>query len=153
MLKAVLTDSKSKHELRNDNDPSGRPTLVTADYGKLHGTFKSAVGAAGATTVVVAARSHDGITLTDLIVNIEKTPSALATVQITDAAGNGPVVLAVVASDTGATLAVPFAGNFATWESARIEVIAVNAAANVTIGYYRTPEESTLTFSEWDARR
>jgi len=134
-------------------DPSGHPTLVTSTYARLHGTFTSVVGATGATTTVVAARGDEGITLTDLIVNIEKTNGASATVQVEDADGNGPIILAVVASDTGATMAISFQGNFATWKAARIEVVAVNADANVTVGYYRTPEDNTLSFAQWDSKR
>jgi len=153
MIKSRLADSATGKNLHTDNDPSGEPTLVTTDYARLHGTFASATGTAGTTSTVIAARGNEGITVTDLIVNIEKTNNASATVQVTDASANGPVVLAVVAADTGGTLAISFQGNFATWKAARIEVVAVAADANVTVGYYRTPEENTLSFATWDARR
>ena len=153
MIKAVLTDASTGKEIHVYKDPSGHPTLVIATYGRLHGTFASVVGTSGNTTIVVAAKGDEGITLTDLIINIEKTNNASATVQITDADGNGPIILAVVASDTGATMSIPFQGNFATWKSARVEVVAAAADANVTVGYYRTPEETTKTFAEWDALR
>ncbi len=153
MLKVRLTDQSTNKELHSDIDNSGKPTLVTTNYGRLHGTFASVVGGSGATTTVIAARDKEGITVTDLIVNIEKSNNASATVQVEDADGNGPIILAVVESDTGATLAIPFQGNFGTWQAARIEVVAVAADANVTVGYYRTPEETTPAFAEWDALR
>lgn len=153
MIKTRLTDPGTGKALHTYKDPSGHPTLVTTNYARLHGTFSSATGGAGATTTIIAARGNEGITLTDLIINIEKTQNASATVQVTDAAGNGPVILAVVASDTGATLAVSFQGNFASWNAARVEVVAVAADANVTVGYYRTPEANTRAFAEWDALR
>ncbi len=152
-IDTILIDSKTNKDLHTSEDPSGHPTLVTTDYGRIHGTFASISGTSGSTTTIVAAMGDQGITLTDLIVNIEKTNNAIATVEVTDADGNGPVVLAVVASDTGQTLAIAFQGNFATWKAARIEVVAVAADANVTVGYYRTPKNSTRTFAEWDALR
>jgi hypothetical protein len=153
MIKVRLIDTSTGKDLHTYDDPSGHPTLVTTDYGRLHGTFASAVGGAGVTTTVIAANGGEGITLTDLIVNIEKAPNSVATVQVTDADGSGPVILAVVASDEGSTLAIPFQGNFATWKAARIEVVAVTSAANVTVGYFRTPAHHTPTFDEWDATR
>ena len=153
MLKTRLTDAATGKGLHVDNDPSGEPTLVSTNYGRLHGTFASVAGGAGATTTVVAAKGNQGITITDLIVNIAKTQNASATVQVEDADGNGPVILAVVASDTGATISIPFQGKIATWKAARVEVVAVAAVANVTVGYYRTPESNTPGFAEWDARR
>jgi len=153
MLKARLIDIASGKDLHTYSDPSGHPTLVITDYAKLHGTFASVIGTSGDITTIIAARGNQGITLTDLIINIEKTNNASATVQVTDAAGNGPIVLAVVASDTGATMSIPFQGNFSTWKAARIEVVAVSADANVTIGYYRVREDNTLAYAEWDAKR
>jgi len=80
--------------------------------------------------------------------------SGLSTVtKPTVAAGNGPVVLAVVESDTGASIAIPFQGNFSTWKAARVEVVAAAADANVTVGYYRVSEDNTPTYAEWDAKR
>lgn len=152
MIKVRLTDTATGKDLHTYADPSGHPTIVTTDYARLHGTFASVVGPIG-TTTVVAARGDEGITLTDLIVNISKANNASATVEVTDADGNGPILLAVVESDTGATMAISFQGNFATWKAARVEVVAVAAEANVTVGYYRTPEENTKTFAEWDAMR
>jgi len=153
MIKVRLIDTATGKDLHTYADPSGHPTFVTTNYARLHGTFASVVGGTGVTTTVIAARGDEGITLTDLIVNISKANNASATVEVTDADGNGPVLLAVVESDTGATMAIPFQGNFATWKAARVEVVAVAAEANVTVGYYRTPEENTKTFAEWDAMR
>ena len=64
-----------------------------------------------------------------------------------------PIILAVVASDTGASIAIPFRGKFGTWQGAWVEVVAVSADANVTLGYFRTPEAKTMAFAEWDASR
>jgi hypothetical protein len=153
MLNTVLKDTSSGKVLHVYGDPSGHPTLVTTDYGRLHGTFASAVATAGNTAVIIATRGNEGITLTDLIVNIDKTNGASATVQVTDADGSGPVLLAVISSDLGTSMAIAFQGNFSTWQSARVEVIAVAAEANVTMGYYRTPEDTTLTFAAWDEKR
>ncbi len=153
MIGVRLIDVATGKDLHTYPDPGGHPTFVISDYARLHGTFASVVGGTGTTTTVIAARGNEGITLTDLIVNIGKTNNASATVQVEDAAGNGPVILAVVASDTGATLGIGFQGNFATWKAARVEVVAVAADANVTVGYYRVPAENTLAFDAWDARR
>lgn len=153
MIKVRLIDMATGKDLHTYPDPSGHPTFVISDYARLHGTFDSVIGSTGATTTVIAAKGNEGITLTDLIVNIEKANNASATVRVADAAGNGPIILAVVDSDTGATLAIPFQGNFATWKAARIEVVAVAADTNVTVGYYRVPAENTLAFDAWDARR
>jgi hypothetical protein len=153
MIKSVLIDPSSGKLLHVYDDPSGHPTLVTTDYGRLHGTFASGTGTAGNTTTIIAAKSNEGITLTDLVINIEKTNNASATVEVTDADGNGPVVLAVISADLGTSMAIAFQGNFATWQAARVEVVAVAADANVTVGYFRTPEENTLTFDAWDEQR
>jgi len=153
MIKTRLIDTASGRDLHTYPDPSGHPTLVTTNYGRLHGVFASVSAGAGATTTIIAAKGDQGIIITDLIINIAKTNNASATVQVEDAAGNGPIILAVVAADTGASLAVPFQGNIATWQAARIEVVTVAAVANVTIGYIRSPEENTLPFAQWDARR
>ena len=153
MLKTRLVAGRDNRELHSYDGYDGDPVLVTTTHARQHGKFASTVGASGGTTTVVASNSKEGIVITDLIVNIEKANNASATVQIDDAAGNGPIILAVVESDTGATLAIPFQGLFATWQAARVEVIAVNADANVTLGYYRTPEDKTMAYAEWDASR
>ena len=153
MLKVQLTTGHNGKELHSYDGLDGEPVLVTTTHARQHGVFASIVGASGGTSTIIASNSNQGIVITDLIVNIEKANNASATVQIEDADGNGPIILAVVASDTGASIAIPFRGKFGTWQGAWVEVVAVSADANVTLGYFRTPEEKTMAFAEWDASR
>ena len=154
MLKIRIIDTATNKDLHTYPDPSGRPTLVTTDYGRLHGHFASVTATAG-TTTIVAPKGGEGIAITDLIVNIAKGNGASATVQFEDADGNGPIILAVLDAETstGRNMSIPFQGKFTGWKAARIEVVVAVSTANVTVGYYRIPEDNTLSYSEWNATR
>jgi len=153
MIKTRLTDTGTGKNLHTYPDPSGHPTLVITDYGRLHGTFASAVIGSATTTTIVDSAGDKGVSLTDLIISVGRTNGTEVTVQFTDSTPN-TVVIAKVVTDNGATVAIPFQGNWGGWKASQIDVITNNAAdVSVAVGYYRTPEENTLAFPEWDARR
>jgi hypothetical protein len=154
MIKTGLTESKSGKGLHTFNDPSGHPTLVTSDYASLHGTFAEVTLAGAATQTIVEARSNEGIVLTDLIVASEKSAGGKVTIQFTDGV-NTINILELTAVNQQVNMSIPFRGNFAGWQACDIKVVTtgVNIDGSATVGYYRTPEETTLPFEEWDANR
>ena len=156
MLKTRLVDPITGKDLHTYPDPSGHPTFVTTDYGRLHGTFASTVWtAATATTTVVAANSNEGIVLTDLILSCEKVNAGSVTVNYNDADTNAVTIMAADINDAPVNLAIPFQGNWAGWQGCFIEVIVVglNCNGSLALGYYRTPEENTLSYAAWNTLR
>jgi len=120
MLKARLMDTATGKDLHTYPDPSGHPTLVTSNYGRLHGTFGSVTVSAGTTTVIVTARGNQGVVLTDLIISLGKQNGASAIVRFNDAASN-TIVVAQVIRDVGASMSIPFQGNWAGWQGSYLD--------------------------------
>ena len=154
MIKTNLIESGSGRSLHTFLDPSNHPTLVVSDYALLHGTFTAVTLTGAATQTIVEARSKEGIVLTDLIIASEKSTGGKISIQFTDGV-NTINILQMTAVNQQVNMAIPFRGNWAGWQGCDIKVVTtgVNIDGSVSVGYFRTPEETTLTFADWDARR
>ena len=155
MLKTRLVAGRNNKELHSYDGYDDDPVLVTTTHAAHDGHFASAVIEAATTTTIVASNSNQGIALTDLIVSVGKTNGTEVTIQFTDTVAiPNIVIIAKIVTDTGATMAIPFGGRWAGWQGSQIDVVTNNAAdVSVAVGYFRTPEDKTMAYSEWDASR
>jgi hypothetical protein len=155
MIRTVLREADSKEPLHTDRDPSGNPTLVTTNYGKQYGTFSASTISGANTTTIVEAKGNQGIVLTDIIAAFEKNAATgNVTLQFSDGV-NTVIIAGFELSAQPQSLVMPFQGHWAGWQACDIQVVS-DAAGNtgtVSVGYYRTPTNSTLAYDEWDARR
>jgi len=153
MIKSVLTESGSGRQYHTSPELSLDPTLLTTNYGRVHGTFASVTLATAGTQTIVEANENEGIVITDLLISGEKVNGGTIAIQFTDAVNIVQIFLATV-TDGPVNFAVPFQGRWAGWQACDIKVVTVgNIDGSVAVGYYRTPEEFTLPFAEWDAAR
>lgn len=146
---ARASDHKALHTV--DVQPSPEPILVVDNLHRIHGTFASKSRTSGGTTILASPDLHQEIILTDLIVSTDKVQSATIIVQWTDDTET-IIIYSGNASDAPINFAIAFAGRWAGWRDARIEMVTTNALkATVAIGYYKLPEGQT--FAEWDSIR
>ena len=153
MIKSVLTNSKNKKALHTHDGYDGDPVLVTTQHKMYAGGFKSISQTVATTTVLVQPNGNDAIVLTDLIITTEKQAGGSVTVQFTDGT-NTIIILSANVVDAPCNLAIPFAGNWEGWQSARISVVNVgDVIATVSCGYFKISESTALPYDEWLARR
>jgi hypothetical protein len=129
------------------------PSLISHTYGQIKGAFDSTLLSAADTYELVGVTGNESIALTDLIVSAEKKNAGTITIQFNDGTYTEGVVLATV-TDAPINLAIPFVGHWQGWRAAYLEVITSEAIAGcVAVGYFKLPEDKSLTYSEWDAMR
>ena len=57
-------------------------------------------------------------------------------------------------TDAPVALAIPFAGRWGGWQGCDIKVVTVgNIDGSVSVGYFRTPQSKTMSYTEWNAAR
>lgn len=152
-IKAILTDLASGRTLYTDDGFAQWPVLITARHKELYGSFKSVTLSAAGTSTIVAPIGNNGIVLTDLVMTTDKVSGGVVTVQWTDDIRTIEIVTAHV-QDVPCNLAMPFQGNWAGWQGARLEVVVTNAVSTtVSCGYFKISEDVALPYSTWDARR
>lgn len=58
-------------------------------------------------------------------------------------------------SNAPVNVAIPFAGNWAGWRNARIELVVsgANGTATLAVGYFKISKSKTMNYDEWNALR
>ena len=152
MLKTRLVRGSDQEEYCTEDAYDGCPVLVTTEYAKEHGVFKTLVFTSSGTEIIVEAFDLEGLVITDLILSAEK-KDAIISIQFTDAV-NTENILVVNVIDKGMTLAHAFQGKWAGWQGCDIKIVTdKDVDGSIAIGYYRTPEDKTLAYEAWDAER
>lgn len=152
MLKTRLVCSHCGQALQNYHDHTGKPVLGVLRPEQYFGIFTSVTLTTAGTQTVVEAKGDNGIVLTDLIISGEK-KSGVLTVEFTDGV-NTVKIVDITLTSSSANLAIPFQGRFAGWKNCDLQVTtSIDTPGSVTVGYYRTSEEFTKTYSEWNAAR
>jgi hypothetical protein len=135
----------------HDDPTSTDPVLVADSLHRVHGKFTSQKRTSAGTTILAAPELTQELVLTDLIVSTDKVNAATLVVRWTDDTETINIFDGT-ATDAPINLAIAFAGRWAGWRNARIEMVTAGAlAANVAIGYYKIPKGQT--YAEWDAER
>ena len=152
MNKTILARAEDKAALHTAHvSPSPDPVLVTENIHRIHGTFASQSRTTAGTSILATPELNQEIILTDLIVSTEKLNAGVIVVQWTDDVET-IVIYQGFTNDGPINFAIGFAGRFAGWKDARLEMVVTgNMNSTVTVGYYKLPEG--LTFAEWDAIR
>ena len=152
MFLSFLARASDKRALHTaDVQPSPEPVLVTENLHRIHGTFAAQSRSTGGTTILAAPEIDQEIVLTDLIVSTDRVASSTLVIHWTDDAET-IVIYSGNANDAPINFAIAFAGRWAGWKNARIEMVTNNTLkANIAVGYYKLPEG--LTFAQWDAIR
>ena len=154
MIHTTLVQAGGQDALHTaEVSPSPEPVLVTENLHRIHGTFRSATSTGAATTTIATPELDQEIVLTDLIVSTDKVNGATIIVRWIDDLSNSVIIYNGTATDAPINVAIAFAGRWAGWMNARLEMVTVgvNLEANVSIGYYKLPEG--LTYEQWDALR
>ena len=153
MLKARLVAGKSGKEYHTYCGYGNEPVLVTTTHGEHEGHFASVTLESAGTQTIVEAKDKEGIVLTDLLISGEKVNGGSISVQFTDGVKRVSIFIANV-TDAPVSIAIPFRGKWAGWQACDIKVVTIgNIDGSVSVGYFRTPEEKTMAYAEWDARR
>jgi len=154
LIKSILTDVKTKRQICiQDGYCPDYPSLVTATWGSLHGSFKSATRVGAGTSAVVFPSGRDAIVLTDLMLTTDKVNGATATVNFTDGVNTVTLISANV-TDAPCNIGIAFAGHWQGWQSAGINFVTTGVVnATLAIGYFRISEDKALSYSTWNARR
>jgi len=153
MLKTRLVAGRNNKEYHSYDGYAGEPVLVTTTHGEHDGHFASVTLESAGTQTIVEAKDKEGIVLTDLLISGEKVNGGSISVQFTDGVKRVSIFIANV-TDAPVSIAIPFRGKWAGWQACDIKVVTIgNIDGSVSVGYFRTPEEKTMAYAEWDARR
>lgn len=153
MISSVLVNPANNNILSIGKNVHGDDTLLVETYNRLNGTFKAATRSSAGTTIIVEPDDEASIQLTDLILTTDKVALADVTVRFTDGTNTIDIITADVA-DAPVNLAIAFAGRWAGWKDARVEMVTVAAVtATVAIGYIKVPQSLTIAYDTWDALR
>ena len=153
MLKTRLICGRTGGELHSYGGYDGDPVLGVTTHEKKNGHFAAATRSAAGTTTIIAARSNDGIVLTDLMLTTDKVNGATAIVSITDGS-NTVNLIAADLTDAPCNIAIPFVGRWETWRAARVDLITTGVVvATLSLGYFRIPWNTARSYSVWDAER
>ena len=146
-----LASGKHLHNVPFNQDGIEGVVIVTTDIGHEYGRWKTAT-TNNTTARLVTPETSGAIQLTDIIVSSEKQVGATVTVQFND--GSTSEIIMSAQADVPIQLATPFAGRWAGWKDAYIEVF-VGAAFNATValGYIKLAPADTLDYAAWDALR
>lgn len=130
--------------------------LGTTTYQKEHSVFQSVNWSAAqvAETAICSPDGDGSLELTDLFVHTDK--SNLGTLKLHfDDGTNEEVLLYAVLSDLPARLSAHFVGKIQGWQSASFyyTVAGANSTGVVTVAYIKHNKASSLTYSDWNARR
>lgn len=149
----VLIDAATKKALAVASTAWGK-VLCVQSPGKEFGTFNSTTLGALDTFVLAETMGDGGIELTDLLLTTEKKAAAVITVRFYDGT-NAVNVLTAYPQDLPISIALNFAGNWAGWQNAHVEVVVTGAAAlgSCAIGYIKRLKGDTLKYTDWIARR
>lgn len=150
MIKTIATDSGTTKALLIQSTDEG-PIPIGGTLANLRGTFKSTSRTSAGTSIITSPALGKSIVLTDLIVGTDKVNGATITVQFTD--GTDTIeIYSGNATDAPINVAIAFAGNWAGWKDARVEMVTTNALkATVAVGYYKL--DTGQTYEVWDSFR
>ena len=153
MLKTSLICGRTGGELHSYDGYDGDPVLVVTTHEKKNGHFAAATRSSAGTTTVIAARSNDGIVLTDLMLTTDKVNGATAIVSVTDGS-NTVNLIAADLTDAPCNIAIPFVGRWETWQATRVDLITTGVVvATLSLGYFRIPWNTARPYSVWNAER
>jgi len=158
MLKIALLNSATRQALHTakaflqfTKATGDEDVLITTDFIRAHGTFKSATRTTGGTTVIASPDPERSIAITDILISAAKTTNSSAAINFTDGT-NTIEIFKVSPIEQPIEMSIGISGRLQGWRDARIELVTVSTTETVvTIGYVKLPEG--LDFSAWDQLR
>jgi hypothetical protein len=130
MIKCNLIDLDTSKALDTMDTARGDIVLGISTEGASHGVFKTAT------------RSTAGTKKAGTLI-----------VQFADGA-NTVIIATFYLTDAPLAVAIPFAGRWQGWQSARLEMVtSIVANVTVTLGYYKVDKPGSLSYDDWSAIR
>ena len=130
------------------------PLIGVTTQPSVFGRFKTASLTETGNSIIVTPPGDESIVLTDLIVTAEKKNLGIDTLRFYDGTNTVDIIIASVA-DSPVNIAIGFQGCWQGWKDAYLQLVqtGANHYANVAVGYYFMPKETTHAYAEWNSLR